>query len=352
MDQAVAIAALGASTPVGRSAPASAAAIRAGASMFGEHPYIVHGGGERVRVASAPWLDTGLHGLERLAALLCPALDEALAPLASSAPAPPLRCALALALPAPRPGVAANLPASLKALLGARYAPVFSGAALFPAGHAAGLLAVDAAFRQLQAGRLDACAVAGVDSYLDADALEWLEACDQLHSAGPANNAWGFVPGEAAGALLMVRADVARARGLPALAMVLGSGAAFETKRIKTEAVCLGEGLTQAFRAALQGLPAQGQVSDVYCDMNGEPYRADEYGFTCLRMRGAFVSPTDFVAPADCWGDVGAASGPLHLMLPVLAGCKGYARGPLAFACASSEGGERAAVLLAIGTGD
>ncbi len=50
--------ALGASTPVGREAWSSAAAVRAGISGFAEHP--VHAStptGEPMRVAVAPWLD-------------------------------------------------------------------------------------------------------------------------------------------------------------------------------------------------------------------------------------------------------------------------------------------------------
>ena len=89
------------------------------------------------------------------------------------------------------------------------------------------------------------------------------------------------------------------------------------------------------------------RVTDVYCDMNGEPYRADEYGFACLRTKDGLAAPSEFVAPADCWGDVGAASGPLYLALSAIAGIKGYARGNLSLAWASSENGERAAVLMA-----
>ena len=85
----------------------------------------------------------------------------------------------------------------------------------------------------------------------------------------------------------------------------------------------------------------------MYCDLNGEPYRADEFGFAALRTKESFESASDFVAPADCWGDVAAAGGPLHAMLAVAAASKGYAKGELAFAWASSEPGERAAALFA-----
>lgn len=119
-----------------------------------------------------------------------------------------------------------------------------------------------------------------------------------------------------------------------------------EAKLIKTDAVCVGEGLTQAFRAALSKLPADDRIDNIYCDMNGEAYRADEYGFTCLRTKERFREATDFVAPADCWGDVGAAGAPLHVLLAIAACRKGYAKGPLSMVWSSSEGGERAAGVI------
>jgi 3-oxoacyl-[acyl-carrier-protein] synthase-1 len=80
--------------------------------------------------------------------------------------------------------------------------------------------------------------------------------------------------------------------------------------------------------------------------MNGEAYRADEYGFTIVRTSQHFASAGDFLAPADCWGDVGAATGPLLLALAVIAARKSYAPGPHALLWTSSEGGERSAALI------
>jgi len=84
----------------------------------------------------------------------------------------------------------------------------------------------------------------------------------------------------------------------------------------------------------------------VLCDQNGEAYRADEYGFSLTRTHRFFVDGSDFTAPADCWGDVGAASGPLFLMLAAAAAQKGYARGRWTLAWTSAEGGERSAALV------
>ena len=346
MKERIFITALGATTAVGRTAWASAAAVRAGVSGFTEHSSLTDDAGQALRVAMAPWLDEQLYGIARFEALLFPAIDEALNALPTSTPSTS-RWAIALAQPSPRPGLPEDFSRQMLAHLSQRYGPVFGATAAFPAGHAAGLVALQAACVKLRTGALDGCVVAGAESWLEPQTLKWLESCDQLHGAGPLNNAWGFIPGEAGAALLLMRESVAHTHSLPLLAEVLGVGTAHEPKRNHTESVCIGEGLTQAFRAALAALPAGQRVSNIYCDMNGEPYRADEFGFTALRTKEHFDSVSDFNAPADCWGDVSAAGGLLHLILACAAAHKGYAKGPLTLAWASAEMGERAAALVA-----
>lgn len=347
MSERVFVCGLGASTAVGRHAWASAAAVRAAITGFAEHPSSVDSTSAPVNVAGAPWLDPALAGLDRFEALLLPAVDEALAVL----PSPPAsgRAALALGLPVARPGLDANLAAGLKARLAARYGGVFGSQALFEADHAGGLLALQAAYAKLSDGALDVCVVAGVDSWLAPTTLQWLEEVDRLHGAGPLNNAWGFIPGEAGAALLLANERTAQAMSLTPLATVLGAGSAIEKVCQGTDAVCVGDGLTACLRAALVALPAGGRVSDIYCDMNGEAWRADEFGFAALRTKAYFESPDDFSAPADCWGDVGAAGGVLHVMLACAAARKGYSLGALAMVWASAPAGERAAVLLDCG---
>lgn len=342
---AVHVVSLGACTPIGRDTLSACAAVRAGISGFSEHPYMVDVASKPMRAAIATWLDIGLSGTSRLEHLLFPAIDEAMAPLVARLEQLP-RMAIALALPAPRPGVSATLESEMSSLIRQRYGSIFPAAASFPNGHAGGLLALNAALLKLKQGVYEACIVAGVDSYLEPEALEWLDQNDQLHGAGLLNNAWGFVPGEAAGALLMMTAAAARQFGLPSITEVLAVGLASEEMRIKTETVCIGAGLTEAFRQAFAATPGSEKVTDVYCDMNGEPYRADEFGFATVRTAASFVDSGVFVAPADCWGDVGAASGPLLACLSAVACRKGYARGSRSLVWASSEGGERAAAVF------
>ena len=337
---------LGASTPIGRNVGASAAAVRAGVCGFSEHPWMVDTAGQPMRAAQAPWLDLALDGATRLGALLLPAMAQALAPLSQAGAVLPLRIGLALGLPSPRPGRPYTLVADVSRLIDERWPDGFARTAHFDSGHAAGCLAMAAAQAGCERGAFDACVVAGADSYLSPETLEWVEACDQLHGGGPLNNAWGFVPGEAAGALLVATPEAAQRCGIAPLGEVLAAGVGMESKRIKSDDVCVGEGLTQSFRTVLLALAPGEQVHNVYCDLNGEPYRADEFGFAALRTGEHFRAASDFVAPADCWGDVGAAGAPLHVALAVVACLKRYAKGPLSMVWASSETGERGAVLV------
>jgi 3-oxoacyl-[acyl-carrier-protein] synthase I len=339
----ISIVSLGASTPVGRSAPASAAAVRAGICALGEHPYMLDTAGQPMKVARIPWLDPEIQVAGRIATMLTAAVDESLQPLAEL---PRLNMGLSVALPTQKPGWSEDGERALRAALAARYRGRFSAADFFRSGHAAGFIALETAMHRLYQGEVDAWVLCGADSYVEPETLEWLEECDQLHGAGRLNNAWGFIPGEASGAICLASRSTAERHSLTPIAVVLAAGRAEEVNRIKTETVCTGQGLSLAFRRTLQALPADARVSDVYCDMNGEPYRADEYGFACLRCPERFESASDFVAPADCWGDVAAASAPLLIMLAASALHRGYAKGAYPLAWASSEGGQRGAALL------
>jgi 3-oxoacyl-[acyl-carrier-protein] synthase-1 len=321
--------------------------MRAGISGFAEHPFMIDTAGEPMRVAPAPLIEAGTPGVERFSRLLLPALEEALNPLDSlSWQGQRIRISIELGLPSGRPGLPPDIIEKLVAAIADHFPGRFSGTETFPVGHAAGLLALESAVKKLTLGEEDACLVAGVDSYLFPETLEWLEECDQLHGAGSLNNAWGFVPGEAAGALLVIREERARHLGLTSFGQIIRVGIAHERNLINTDSICIGEGLTAAFRLALAAVPVGMKVNNIFCDMNGEPYRSDEYGFTALRTNEYFDAVGEFTAPADCWGDVGAATGSLCAALAVISHRKGYGKGPLSLVWGSSGGGERAAALI------
>ena len=343
-DPGTEIVGLGAATPLGRSVWATAAAVRAGISGFAQHPYMVDAAGAKMTVAPMPWLDESRGIAERIGDALVAAVREALAVLQAQPPRAPIT--LLVNLPSARPGLPVGLAERIDERLKSSFGNVFERRAVAALGHAGGMLALRSARQRIAASPETLAVVAGADSYLDPDVLESLEDTDQLHGAGERNNAWGFVPGEGAGALLIASAPLSRSLGLTSLGRVQGVGVGREEKLIGTGEVCLGLGLTEAVRGALAALAKKALVTDVYCDMNGEPYRADEFAFMVLRTRERFVAASDFVAPADCWGDVGAASAPLGIALACVAGAKRYARGTLTLVWASSAGGERGAALI------
>ncbi len=342
---------LGAVTPVGLTAPASAAAVRAGISGFAEHPFMVDSVGEPMFVAQCPLVTSHTTLSTRIADCLIAAIHEALSPLYNNqSVGQGAAINLLVNLPAVRPGLPDDLSKRLQDSLEQAFAGVFARIEIIQFGHAGSMISLQSALRLLLKNPQATCIVAGSDSYLDPDTLEWLEDTDQLHCAGPRNNAWGFIPGEGAGAVLLATGAYIKRHGLGPFCRLAKVGVGNEVNKIRTDTVCTGDGLTAAFRAVLTGLPEDMIITDVYCDMNGETYRGDEYGFTIARTRERFVAATDFVAPADCWGDVGAASATLLMVLNCIAFAKGYASGKNGLVWASSDSGERCtAVLEAIG---
>ena len=148
--------------------------------------------GEPMRVAIAPWLEIDLQGQERFEALLFPAIEQALGAAVDGGERRPSR-GLALGLPAPRPGLAGESRGKA-ARQRARsdfqvdsWRTAYLEAAMRPA-----CSACTRRCARWQTGAFDACVVAGVESYLSPETLEWLEENDQLHGAGSAEQRVGL----------------------------------------------------------------------------------------------------------------------------------------------------------------
>lgn len=336
---------VGARTPVGLQAAPAAAAVRAGITGLGEHPYMVDCSGHPMPCALDASIDPEIIGPERFVLLADSALREACEPLRHTSPRQ-FEVPLYLGLPEFRPGFTAHDARTIQlAVSRLEGLPVrLSTLIPFIEGHAAGLSALAAAVRELKHGSAEMCLVGGVESYFHADTMEWLDGNRQL--AGKVSRS-GFIPGEGAGFCLLMTDRAREQIGLSGLAEVLSCAVGREMKLIKTREMCLGEGLSATVRDALDGITRPGRcIDETYCDINGERYRGEEWGFVCLRLSNHFHDPLDYHAPASSWGDMGAASAPLFMMLACQAAVRGYARGPRTMLWASSEGGLRAAAVL------
>lgn len=350
---AVHIAGVGARTPLGLQSAPSAAAVRAGLSAVQRHSCLVDIVGDLMPVTRDALLEPGMIGPQRLLALLEPALREAALPIADvshDAPRDALRLAVSVGLPEIRPGFSVDDAAAVRAGIQLLTLPLSpQDIDVHTLGHAAGLVALASGARRIASGELDVFLVGGVDSYLHPYTMEWLDANRQV--IGTVSRS-GFIPGEGAGACLLASATACERFGLRTTLRLRDVAVGLEAAHIKSQEMCFGVGLSATLRKAIRGLRLPDErIHHTICDLNGERYRGEEWGFVCLRTSECFDDPTNYLSPADCWGDLGAASGPLFVMLAWQAIARGHAHGSRTAVWASSEGGHRAVALLEACTG-
>ncbi|EPF2243894.1 hypothetical protein ACSP9K_002272 [Citrobacter werkmanii] len=155
-----------------------------------------------------------------------------------------------------------------------------------------------------------------VDSWLPSSSLMWLDAQNLLHGSlryfegDTRPNPYGRVPSEGAAAL----AIMPKASDISPWCFIRDSGTADEPVTYQDDGICLGKGLTQA---ALKALKTSGRTSvkNVISDVNGEPYRSDELGFTLLRLNGSLYEDYQRETPVLASGDLGCASLLTHMAL-------------------------------------
>lgn len=333
---------IGACTAVGLSAASTAAAVRGGISRVQEHERYRDKVGDPMLLAAVPTVEAG-DPANRIAAVAASVAEEVLAQLEGrdirSLP-------VVLATREIRPGFDEDQGKLLARRVAARLKPP---AVLLPPaitrGNAAGFLALDRARNAIESGAHPLVLVIGADSELGINHLEQLDEIGRL--ASPTSK-WGYTPGEGAGALLLASSVLARQLQLPAIATLRAVATAAEPVLRDAEGVCVGDGLSSVFRQLVGRVQYPREViTSQYCDLNGERYRNEEFMYSSQRIHPkAFRELEDFVAPADCWGNVGAASGPLQCVLAIEANRRSYGRGPLAMVWSSSEGQLRGGTLL------
>jgi 3-oxoacyl-[acyl-carrier-protein] synthase-1 len=324
---------------VGLSAAAACAAMRAGIAKFDALPYHDNQG-EPIIGASVPGLEPGVKRERRLIEILGLALVDC---LGEKPAVPPSQVPLLVGLAEEgRPGggaaMADTILADVQAKLGWKFHPTLSRA--IPKGHTAGLEALRMVRELFQDPGIPACLVCGVDSYINANTLRWLDQNWRLKT--PANP-HGLIPGEAAAAVLLQRASVDGAA-----VEVIGLGFGKETAHVLSEEPLLGLGLTDAARAAL----AEAKLGFHEMDWRISDVNGEQYGFKELPLvEGRLVRVVRKEAQplwhcADSIGDSGAAAGVAQLVVADRAFRKGYAPGETAICLSSSVPGDRAAAVV------
>ncbi|NHZ38966.1 beta-ketoacyl synthase [Massilia aquatica] len=286
-------------------------------SLNRKHPFYVDNTGVPIRASFFP--EPKLFDITRWIALVKAALDDLYRQL--SMPDQQLvtgrKYLLHLVIPlGARAGIPDQLSGNLlEAIQGKPF--TFTDTHVVKGGHAAGVQALNAAGLALQRNQADQTQIAivlAVDSWLHPDALHWLEKEDLLHNAGRvykgarSPNPYGRVPGEAAAAVML------RLTG-PAWCKIQGVGAVDEPVLRTDSRPCIGLGWTKAANDAIATLSKAQKITHIFSDLNGEPYRADQFGFTILRISDRLESNWERHTPALVTGDVGSATALVHVAL-------------------------------------
>ncbi len=359
-DATVAIAGAGAVTPVGLSAPATCAALRAGVARMrmlegwtdgGELPdppfaagrvplewllpdYPYEWPGHEALGAAPPQPELYVSaGAERLVELALPAAEEAWTRAGFAGQSAP---GIGLYLGLDDADDGKPIAQAIAGALGIRFELQRQDCL----GRAASLAALHRAVRHLREGRVQTALVGGVDSLLRrARVAQLLEQGRLKHDDQPQ----GVVPGEAA-AFVVLSATPGRG------SVTIEHTALAEEETARTGEPCRGVGLTQVLRGAAGAL---GEYPLVVCDLNGERYRHIEWGLASMRALGRLEKraggtvESDLLHAADCIGDTGAASGVLGVIWAAAALRGGWARTQLALVWGASDGVLRAAATLA-----
>lgn len=179
-------------------------------------------------------------------------------------------------------------------------------------GRAAGMECIEFAFKYL-CDKYDRILVGGSDSHSDYARLTPLDDMGRLLTIGSADS---FAPGEAASFLLLTRhPELAQVRN-GHIIKLHQPGIAEEPGHLFSKETYRGEGLDHAFKKAI-ALHTENRIHSIYSSMNGENHWAKEYGVAYLRNKAAFADPVRVEHPADCYGDLGAATATTLIALAV-----------------------------------
>jgi len=357
MNKGVIIHRTGMITAVGLGAAQTSASVKAGVAGFKEssvydsrfEPFVLATLPEDVLPALAEELDDvpGLTSRQRrLLRLLTPVFEEVLRDLAETGMKGEIP--LFLATPERHPELADPVSADfldhLAAQVGTHGIPVdWERSSLVPAGRAGGLMAVDRAIRFLLSGGGEFALAGGVDSFLDLMLLGTLDRDRRIQSSHTMD---GFIPGEGAAILLLGRPGASAIPELGKMATLVGVGLGQEPGHRYSEAPYKGDGLAAAFSSLLSDSKVlRRPVPTVFAGLNGENFGGKEWGVAYLRSNKELLPDATVEHPVDCFGDLGAALGPVMSGLAALGIQDGTYEAPALVWC-SSDGPERAAALV------
>lgn len=212
-------------------------------------------------------------------------------------------------------------------------------------GRPSGFVALERARRMLAEGGAGHVLIVGADSLLSGPSVAHYLRENRLLTDDNAN---GFIPGEAAAAILC-------APGRAAHFTLTGLGLTRETAYIYNgrdkdglDLPLRADGMTQAYRDALEmsGLMDFGRIDFRITDLAGEHYYFKQSALAMQRTMRLHRDPQPIWTPADCLGNIGAAFVPLMVGWGLEGFEKGYADGHRIMIEASGDDGACGAAIF------
>ncbi|HEV7575708.1 MAG TPA: hypothetical protein VGO85_06675 [Caldimonas sp.] len=327
---ALAIEACGMVTSVGLTAAATCAAIRAGVQGLSDTRFV---DSERQPVrAGQVRLERPWRGADKIRRMVTLAAQECLSSVVTTNRVPFVAC-LSDDLD---DDAGDGLFDALAAASGVRLDEASSR--ILRAGRSSIAFALQGARELLFDRGFDHVLVVAGDSLVTRAAIARLEDEDRLLAA---DNMDGFLPGEAAAAIVVTRPT--RESDL----VCLGIGAATEVATIASEEPRRAEGLVAAIRAALAEASLAPEDIDVrVTDLSGEHYYFREAALALSRVVRSGRKEIPLWHPAECIGEVGVAVGPILAGVALTSTRKRYAPGANFLLHLADDGGARAALVL------
>ena len=205
-----------------------------------------------------------------------------------------------------------------------------------PQGNASMPYAIDQAGRLIESNPGAVCIIGGVDSLLRTSTLNWFEHDGRLKSATYGRHQ-GLIAGEAVGFMIVEDRAGAEQAGKRILARVAGLGLAEEPVPRASGSLGRNSGLTEACHAALNGLREK-EIGAVFNDLNGENARAREWGMADMRCFDRLDENRRLWTPANCYGDIGAASGVVMANIATQGFVRGWLPSPVLVTCSDDHG--------------
>lgn len=211
--------------------------------------------------------------------------------------------------------------------------------------HAGGVQAIMESIRNLRSGSLNQCIVGGIASCIEP---QFLMAAASHRVLKTAVNPAGFMPGEAAAFILLERLDHALSRNAEIGGILEPPALCREECHRLSGQPSLGVALSEAIDQSLSGSGGNGeQIGLIIGDLNGDPFRAMEWGHALSRLADKSNLPNLPVwLPAMYFGEIGAATTLVSICLGIRSFQRSYANTDGILVWVSSDSGAKGAFCL------